>query len=110
MKSPEQTIGAVPDPERQAVAITQESERPVESSERPQQTIEQIKQTLFDPHVISEKYDKEGRKETASEIVRRRQESQSLRGNIAGRENTLAEIERQTQTLNTSRAEKFLFF
>lgn len=108
MKSPEQTIGAVPNPERQTEAITQESERPVESSERPQQTIEQIKQTLFDPHVISENHDKEGRKATASEIVRRRQESQSLRGNIAGRENTLAEIERQTQTLNVSRAEKLL--
>src|SRR3989338_7518522 len=108
MKSPEQKIGVVPNPDQQTEAIARENERPVEPSERPQQTIEQIKQTLFDPHVISEKHDGEGRTATASEITRRRQEMQSLRGNITGRENTLAEIERQTQTLNALRAEKLL--
>src|SRR3989344_5544712 len=108
MKSPEQKIGVVSNPDQQTEAITRENERPVEPSERPRQTIEQIKQTLFDPHVISEKHDGEGRTATASEITRRRQEMQSLRGNITGRENTLAEIERQTQTLNALRAEKLL--
>ncbi len=108
MKSPDQTLGIVPNPEQQAEAITQESERPVESLEKSQQTIEQIKKTLFDPHVISKKHDQEGRKATASEIKFRRKESKSLRGNIAGRENILAEIERQTRVLNVSRAEKLL--
>src|SRR3989338_2365862 len=108
MKSPEQKIGVVSNPDQQTEAITRENERPVEPSERPRQTIEQIKQTLFDPHVISEKHDGEGRTATASEITRRRQEMQSLRGNITGRENTLTEIERQTQTLNALRAEKLL--
>ncbi|MEK7537175.1 MAG: hypothetical protein AAB584_01910 [Patescibacteria group bacterium] len=110
METPEQKFITRPNPEKQEEVSVSEFERGplIESSEKPRQTIEQIKQTLFDPHLISEKHDVEGRKATALEITRHRQEAQSLRGNIAGRENTLAQIEQEASTLRASRAEKLL--
>lgn len=109
MKTPEQQLNMPPEPERQTEIPTSLQSEPVtEPSEKPWQTIEQIKQTLFDPHIISKKHDHEGRMATASEITRRRHESQSLRVDIGGRENTLAQIEQQTSVLSALKAEKII--
>jgi len=72
------------------------------------QTIEQIKQKLFDPRFISKTHDPEGRRITAQEIRRLRTKLQSLRKNISGRENIVAQIEQQASALRALRAEKLL--
>ncbi len=108
MKTPEQQFGIPPEAERQANApVSPESER-IPVPEAPQQTIDQIKQTLFNPHVISERHDKEGRGAAAAEISHRRQKARSLRADIGGRENTLAQIGHQAQALSSAKAEKLL--
>ncbi|MDD4762028.1 MAG: hypothetical protein PHZ25_03340 [Candidatus Pacebacteria bacterium] len=108
MRSPEGKFNMPPTPEQATQKPEEEKEPKLEEAEEPQQTIEQIKQALFDPRFISETYDKEGRKKTAQEVRQRRTEFQSLRENIAGREDIIAQIEQQTKTLRALQAEKLL--
>src|SRR3989344_4867462 len=107
METLKKKFNIIPDPE-QAKAPAPENENTIEPLEKPRQSIEQIKQRLFDPYVISREYDQKGRQAHASEITRRRQESQSLRADIGGRENILEQIEQQASVLSALKAEKLL--
>lgn len=107
MEGIERKFNVPPAPE-QTAQKPEEAEPKLEARERPRQTIERIKQILFDPRLISKTHDREGRSAAASEIRQRRQELPSLRENIAGRENTVAQIEQQASTLRALRAEKLL--
>ncbi|MFA7150719.1 MAG: hypothetical protein WC158_00855 [Candidatus Paceibacterota bacterium] len=106
MKTPEQNFNTSNNPEKENETSIPANE--FKSAEKPEQTIEQIKQTLLDPHVISKKHDQEKRKTITTEAVSRRRELQFLQSNILGRENTLAQIEEQSLTLNSLKAEKLL--
>ncbi len=106
MKTPEQKFNGTPGPERQGETPVSESERSVESLEGQRPTLEQIKQTLFDPYVISKKRDQEGRNVTALEVTRIREESLSLRADIGGRGSILSQIEQQASALNALKVEK----
>jgi hypothetical protein len=108
MEGPERKFNMPPSPE-QVVQKPKEEEPPkLDETDRSRQTIEQIKQNLFDPRFISKTHDKEGRRTIAQEIRQRRTELQSLRENISGRENTVAQIEQQASALRALRAEKLL--
>lgn len=106
MKTPEQNFNIPNNPdEHKEAPVFRHAAEPIE---KPQQTVEQIKRTLLDPTAISKKHDQEGRNVAATEVVSRRRELRSLQSNIAGQESVLAQIEEQTSTLNSLRAEKLL--